>query len=80
MLKEALESAASADPAKVRETLSKIKIISGLATMMQPGVVQFDETGMSREVFPTMIQWQKGEPHTVYPEKAQNVEVVWPIR
>ncbi len=80
VLKEALESAASADPAKVRETLSKIKIISGLATMMQPGVVQFDETGMSREVFPTMIQWQKGEPHTVYPEKAQNVEVVWPIR
>ncbi len=80
VLKEAMEAAGSADPARVRETLSKIKITSGPATMMQPGTIQFDETGMSREVFPTMIQWQNGEPHTVYPEKAQNVDVAWPIR
>ncbi|MHB8991494.1 MAG: ABC transporter substrate-binding protein [Chloroflexota bacterium] len=80
VLKEGLEAAASSDPAKVRDALSKIKITAGPATMMQPGVVEFDETGMSRQVFPTMIQWQKGEPRTVYPEQAQNVEVAWPIR
>ena len=80
VLKEGIEAAASADPAKVRDALAKIKITSGLATMMQPGTIEFDETGFNKHVFPTMIQWQKGEPRTVYPENVQNVEVVWPVR
>ena len=79
-LKEGLEAAASTDPDKVRDALAKIKITSGPASMMQPGVVEFDETGFSKNVFPTMIQWQEGEPRTVYPEKVQNQEVVWPVR
>lgn len=80
VLKEGIEAAASADPQQVRDALSKIKITSGPATMMQPGTVEFDETGFSKHVFPTMIQWQNGEPRTVYPENVQNVDVVWPIR
>lgn len=80
VLKEGLEAAGSTDPARVREALSKIKITSGMAAIMQPGIVEFDETGFSKHVFPTMIQWQKGEVHTVYPEKVQNVDVIWPIR
>lgn len=79
-LKEGVEAAASTDPTKVREALSKIKITSGPASMMQPGVVEFDETGMSKQVHPTMIQWQKGEPHTVYPDSVKTNEVIWPVR
>lgn len=79
-LKEGIEAAASSDPAKVRDALSKIKITSGLATMMQPGIIEFDETGWSKHVTPTMIQWQKGEPRTVYPESVKNVDVIWPPR
>lgn len=79
-LKEGIEAAASSDPAKVRDALSKIKITSGLATMMQPGTIEFDGTGWNKHVTPTMIQWQKGEPRTVYPENVKNAEVIWPPR
>ena len=47
---------------------------------MQPGKIQFDETGWNKYVYPTMIQWQKGDPRTVYPEKAATNDVVWPIK
>lgn len=80
VLKEGLEAAASSDPVKVRDALADIKITTGPASMMQPGVIDFDDTGFSTHVSPTMIQWQDGEPRTVYPEEVQNEEVVWPIR
>ncbi len=80
LIKDALEAAGSADPAKVRDAMAKLNITTGPAALMQPGVIKFDENGMSTQVSPTMIQWQKGEPRTVYPENVQNVDVVWPIK
>lgn len=79
-LKEALEKARSADPKKVREALATIEITTGLAGLMQPGKIKFDKTGWNIYVYPTMIQWQKGEPRTVYPGEAATNDVVWPIR
>ncbi len=79
-LKEGIEAAKSADSTNVRDALSKIKITSGLASMMQPGVTEFDEKGMSKDVFPTMIQWQKGEPHTIAPDSVKTNDVIWPIK
>ena len=79
-LKDALEAAKSTDSKKVREALATMEITSGPAALMQPGKIKFDETGWNKYVYPTMIQWQKGDPRTVYPEEAATNEVVWPIK
>jgi branched-chain amino acid transport system substrate-binding protein len=79
-LKEALENAKSTDSKKVRESLAAMEITSGPAALMQPGKIKFDETGWNKYVYPTMIQWQKGDPRTVYPEEAATNDVVWPIK
>jgi branched-chain amino acid transport system substrate-binding protein len=79
-LKDALEKAASRDPRKVREALATMEITKGLAGLMQPGKIKFDSTGWNSYVYPTMIQWQKGEPRTVYPDQAATHKVIWPVR
>jgi branched-chain amino acid transport system substrate-binding protein len=79
VLKEALEKGGSTDPKKVRDALAGIEITTGLAGLMQPGKIKFDSTGWNTYVYPTMIQWQRGEPRTVYPEQAATNDVVWPI-
>lgn len=79
-MKEALEKGKSADPQKVREALANLEIKTGLAGLMQPGKIKFDKTGWNSYVYPTMIQWQNGEPRTVYPEGVATNDVVWPIR
>jgi branched-chain amino acid transport system substrate-binding protein len=80
VLKEALEKAGSADPKKVRDVLADMEITTGPAGLMQPGKIKFDSVGWNTYVYPTMIQWQRGEPRTVYPEAAATNNVVWPIR
>jgi branched-chain amino acid transport system substrate-binding protein len=80
VLKEALEKAGSTDPKKVRDVLAAMEITTGLAGLMQPGKIKFDSAGWNTYVYPTMIQWQKGEPRTVYPEAAATNNVIWPIR
>jgi hypothetical protein len=57
-----------------------MEIASGPAALMQPGKIKFDENGWNKHVYPTMIQWQKGDPRTVYPEEAATNAVVWPIK
>ena len=79
-LKDAIEKAGSSDPKKIRDALASIEITRGLAATMQPGKIKFDKTGWNLYVHPTMIQWQKGEPRTVYPEEDATHEVVWPIK
>jgi branched-chain amino acid transport system substrate-binding protein len=79
-LKDALEKAKSTDSKKVRDVLATIEITSGPAALMQPGKIKFDATGWNKYVYPTMIQWQKGDPRTVYPEEAATHQVVWPIQ
>jgi len=79
-LKDAIEKARSTDPQKIRDSLASIEITRGLAAIMQPGKIKFDNTGWNLYVHPTMIQWQRGEPRTVYPEEDATHEVVWPIK
>jgi branched-chain amino acid transport system substrate-binding protein len=79
-LKDAIEKARSTDPKKIRDTLASIEITSGPAAIMQPGKIKFDKTGWNIYAHPTMIQWQKGEPRTVYPPEDATHDVIWPIR
>jgi branched-chain amino acid transport system substrate-binding protein len=64
----ALERAASADPAKVRDALAKVDIDRGGATIMQPGRVAFGPNGGNKYIEPVVVQWQGGVPHTIFPE------------
>jgi len=79
-LKDAIEKARSTDPKKIRDAMASIEITRGLAAIMQPGKIKFDKTGWNPYVHPTMIQWQRGEPRTVYPEEDATNDVVWPIK
>jgi branched-chain amino acid transport system substrate-binding protein len=79
-LKEAIERARSADPQRIRDALASIEIVRGPAGFMQPGKIKFDQTGWNSYVHPTMIQWQRGEPRTVYPEEDATNDVIWPIK
>lgn len=78
VLADAMEEAKSSDPQKVRDALSQIHITSGGATMMQPGEVKFDSNGANEAVTPVMIQWQNGEPQTVYPPNIATAKVQQP--
>ena len=79
-LKEAIEKARSTDPKKIRDALASIEVSSGPAALMQPGKIKFDQTGWNLYVHPTMIQWQRGEPRTVYPEEDATNLVIWPTK
>jgi branched-chain amino acid transport system substrate-binding protein len=80
ILKEAMEKAGSAHPQKIREALLAAEFSRGGAGMMQPGKLKFDQTGANTLVHPVMIQWQEGEPRTVYPEEDALRKVIWPIK
>ncbi|UOF90999.1 ABC transporter substrate-binding protein [Fodinisporobacter ferrooxydans] len=64
---DAIDQAKSADPQKVRDELAKIDVTTGGATLMQPGKVQFDNTGYNAPTNAVMIQWQDNVPKTVFP-------------
>jgi len=76
ILKEAIEKCGSTDPKVIRDALAEIKITEGRGGMMQPGIVEFDETGMNKHVRPTIIQWwDDGKVHTVFPVEYTHNEV-----
>lgn len=69
LIAEAVNEAKSADPLKVRDALSKIDFRKGsFGQLMQPGSVKFDANGWNSEVHPVIVQWQNGNPRTVFPE------------
>ena len=41
--------------------------------------VEFDGKGWNKHVHPVMVQWQKGQLRTVYPESDARVKPVWPV-
>jgi len=76
ILKEAMEKCGSSDPKVIRDTLAEIKITEGRGAIMQPGIVEFDESGMNKHVRPTIIQWwDDGNVHTVYPAEYTHNEI-----
>ena len=64
----AIDLAKSADPQKVRDALSTLKMTAGYPGDIMPGgQMEFDSTGWNKNVHPVMIQWQDGLPRTIYP-------------
>jgi branched-chain amino acid transport system substrate-binding protein len=79
MIKEALEKAGSADPAKVRDALASLDITSGPASFVPSGEVKFDETGQNVTASVAIEQWQDGKIVTVAPANAATGKLI-PLR
>jgi branched-chain amino acid transport system substrate-binding protein len=69
MLADALERAASRDPQKVRDALSKLDVSKGYAAMAPGGKVKFDADGKNIYAHPVGVQWQNGDLASVFPKE-----------
>jgi branched-chain amino acid transport system substrate-binding protein len=79
IVKEGLEKAASADPAKLREALATLELRQGPAAQaLLPGHIRFNAQGRRVDAVPVLVQWQSGVPYTVYPAAGAARQAVWP--
>ena len=78
ILKTALEHAGQADKHAVAEAIRNMDITDGPARFFPGGRIRFDEFGRRIDAELLVVQWQDGEPKTVYPESAALASPVWP--
>jgi branched-chain amino acid transport system substrate-binding protein len=79
IVKEALEKAASADPARLRDALATLELHQGpAARALLPGHIRFNDQGRRLDAVPVIVQWQSGVPYTVYPSEGAVRTAVWP--
>ena len=79
VIADAVDRAASTDPGKVRDALAKTNLTKGPGSVMPGCHVEFDDKGWNKHVHPVMLQWQKGQLRTVFPESDSRVKPVWPV-
>ena len=80
ILKTALEQAAAADRNAVAQALRAMDIVDGPAELFPGRRIRFDEHGRRIDAELLVVQWQGGEPKTVYPPDAALAAPVWPTR
>lgn len=78
ILKEALEIAGTADRIAVANAIRTMDLTDGPANYFPGGRVRFDEFGRRIDAELLVVQWQNGEPVTVFPESAAVADAVWP--
>lgn len=76
--KEAMEMARSTDREKVAEALRSMDTTTGSAIFYPGHRVKFDEKGRRVGADMVIVQWQGGEPKTVYPPALAVTNVNWP--
>lgn len=74
ILADAMNSAKSSNPQKIRDALANISGTSGQASIMPGGTVKFNSGGLNVGTPVIVVQWQGGEPHTVYPASLAQVK------
>jgi branched-chain amino acid transport system substrate-binding protein len=78
ILKEALELAGTADRNAVAAAVRRMDLTDGPANYFPGGRIRFDEFGRRIDAELLVVQWQDGEPRTVFPEAAAVTAPVWP--
>jgi len=78
ILKEALEAAGIADRNAVAEAIREMDLTDGPAGFFPGGRVRFDEFGRRIDAELLVVQWQDGEPKTIYPDSAAIAAPIWP--
>ena len=78
ILKEALELAGQADRNAVATAIRSMDLTDGPADFFPGSRIRFDEFGRRIDAELLVVQWQDGEPKTVFPESAAIAAPVWP--
>ena len=78
IFKNALETAGAADRKKVAEAIRAMDTREGPARYFPGGRVKFDESGRRVDADLAIVQWQNGQPVTVYPVNAAMAKPIWP--
>ena len=78
ILATALEAAGRADRNAVADAIRAMDITDGPAAFFPGGRIRFDEQGHRIDAELLVVQWQNGEPRTVYPPSAAVAEPIWP--
>ena len=77
ILKEAMETAKSADPKKVAEAIRTMEG-SNAARYFPGGKLKFEPNGRRAGAELVILQWQAGEPKPVYPTSLATSQAAWP--
>ena len=77
ILKEAMETAKSADPKKVAEAMRTMEG-SSAAKYFPGGKLKFEPNGRRAGAELVILQWQAGEPKPVYPTSLATAQAAWP--
>jgi branched-chain amino acid transport system substrate-binding protein len=78
IFKEALEKAGVADRKKVADAIRVMDTTDGPAKYYPGGRIKFEDNGRRAGAGIMIIQWQNGEPVTVYPTDIALAKPVWP--
>jgi branched-chain amino acid transport system substrate-binding protein len=80
ILKTALEMAGTADRHAVAEAIRNMDLTDGPARFFPGRRIRFDEHGRRVGAELLVVQWQNGEPKTVYPPESAVAAPIWPTR
>jgi branched-chain amino acid transport system substrate-binding protein len=78
ILKTALEHAGRADREAVAEAIRNMDVTDGPARFFPGDRIRFDEFGHRIDAELLVVQWQNGEPLTIYPTDAALAAPIWP--
>ncbi len=78
VVKDALERAGSADRERVRDALSKTRIMPGEKGNIMPYPMMFDENGQNSEAKYNALQYQHGSYRVVWPKEWAEAQLIWP--
>lgn len=80
IFKAALEAAGKADREAVAKALRSMNLTDGPAKYFPGGRIKFNAAGLREGAGLLIVQWQKGVPVTVYPDKDALAAPIWPKR
>ena len=78
IIKAALEAAGEADRNAVADAIRTMDLTAGPADFFPGGRIRFDELGRRIDAELLVVQWQDGEPKTVYPSDVALAVPSWP--
>ena len=78
IFKDALEKAGAPDRKKVAAAIRAMDTTTGPARYFPGGRLKFEANGRRADAGLLVVQWQNGEPVTVYPPDAAVAKPIWP--
>ena len=78
IFKDALEKAGAPDRRKVAAAIREMDTTTGPARYFPGGRLKFEANGRRADAGILVVQWQNGEPITVYPPGSALAKPIWP--